>query len=56
MNTFAIIILFALVLEFALELVGNLLNLKALKLKLPPALQGIYKAGSENRLGQVRCR
>ena len=43
MNTFAIIILVALVLEFSLELAGNLLNLKALKLELPPVLQGIHK-------------
>jgi STE24 endopeptidase len=43
MNTFAIIILVALVSEFSLELAGNLLNLKALKLELPPFLQGIYK-------------
>ncbi len=43
MNTFAIIILVALVLEFSLELAGNLLNLKALKFVLPPVLQGIYK-------------
>ncbi len=44
MNVFATIILIALVLEFALEVIGNLLNLKALKLELPPALEGIYKA------------
>ena len=43
MNPFAIIILFALVLEFALELTGNLLNLRALKLEPPIALEGIYK-------------
>jgi STE24 endopeptidase len=43
MNTFAIIILVALISEFSLELAGNLLNLKALKLELPPVLQGIYK-------------
>jgi len=43
MNIFAIIILVALVLEFALDLTGNLLNLNALKLELPPLLQGIYK-------------
>jgi STE24 endopeptidase len=43
MNIFAIIILVALVSEFSLELAGNLLNLKALKLELPPVLQGIYK-------------
>jgi len=44
MNTFAIIIFVALILEFALALAGNLLNLKALKVELPPALEGIYKA------------
>jgi len=43
MNIFAIIILVALVLEFALDLTGNLLNLNALKFELPPVLQGIYK-------------
>ena len=42
MNLFAIIILTALILDFILELVGNLLNLKALKLKPPPALEGVY--------------
>jgi STE24 endopeptidase len=44
MNEFSIIILVALVLEFALELVANLLNLKALKLELPTTLEGVYKA------------
>ena len=44
MNAFAMIILVALVLEFALEVAGNLLNLQALKLELPPALEGVYKA------------
>lgn len=44
MNVFSIVILFALILEFILELVANLLNLKALKLELPPALEGVYKA------------
>jgi len=43
MNTFAIIILIALVLEFSLKLEGNLLNLTSLKIELPPILQGIYK-------------
>ena len=42
-NPFFVIILVALVLEFALHLVANLLNLKALKLELPPALEGVYK-------------
>jgi STE24 endopeptidase len=45
MNVFATIILAALVLEFALELIGSLLNLRALQLELPAALQGIYKPG-----------
>jgi len=44
MNVFSIIILVTLILEFALELVANLLNLKALKLELPPTLEGVYKA------------
>lgn len=44
MNIFAIIIFVAIILEFALSLIGNLLNLKALKAELPPALKGLYKA------------
>ena len=44
MNIFAIVIFVALILEFALSLIGNLLNLKALKAELPPALKGLYKA------------
>ena len=44
MNIFAIIIFVAIILEFALSLIGNLLNLKALKVELPPALKGLYKA------------
>ena len=43
MNTFAIIILIAVVLESALGFVGNLLNLRALKSEPPAALEGIYK-------------
>ena len=43
MNAFFVIILVALVLELVLRLVANLLNLKALKLELPPALEGVYK-------------
>ncbi|MBA7596252.1 Protease HtpX [subsurface metagenome] len=43
MNAFLVIILVALVLELVLRLVANLLNLKALKLELPPALEGVYK-------------
>jgi STE24 endopeptidase len=44
MNAFSLIILAALVLDFVLGLVANLLNLKALKLELPPALEGVYRA------------
>jgi STE24 endopeptidase len=43
MNTFAIIILASLLLEFSLELAGDLLNLKALAFQLPAELQDIYK-------------
>ena len=44
MNVFSIIVLVALLLKFVLDLVANLLNLKALKLELPPTLEGVYKA------------
>ncbi|MCX5999441.1 MAG: M48 family metallopeptidase, partial [Chloroflexi bacterium] len=43
MNPFLVIILAALVLEFVLSLVADLLNLRALKLALPPALEGVYQ-------------
>lgn len=43
MNVFFIIILVALLLDFVLGLVADLLNLKALRLEPPPALSGIYK-------------
>jgi STE24 endopeptidase len=43
MNPIAVIILVALLFEYALQLVGNLLNLKSLRLKPPPALEGIYE-------------
>ena len=42
-NPFFVIILVALILEFTLHLIANLLNLKALKLELPPALKEVYK-------------
>jgi STE24 endopeptidase len=44
MNLFGIIILITLVSGFLLDLVGNLLNLKALKLEPPSTLEGIYNA------------
>jgi STE24 endopeptidase len=43
MNIYSIIILSALVLKFFLDLLSNLLNLKVLKLELPPGLEGVYK-------------
>jgi len=43
MNPFLVVILVALVLEFALNLIANLFNLKALRLELPLALEGIHK-------------
>ena len=55
MNVFSIVILIALTLEFVLELVTNLLNLKALKLKLPTILEGVYKA-EEYRKSQQYIR
>ena len=42
MNPFFLIILVALVLDFVLRLTASLLNLKALKLELPPTLEGVY--------------
>jgi STE24 endopeptidase len=43
MNPFFVIILAAILLEYAINLVADLLNLKALKLEIPASLQGIYK-------------
>jgi STE24 endopeptidase len=43
MNPFLVIILVALIIEFVLELVANLLNLKALKLEIPSSLEEVYR-------------
>ena len=43
MNIYAVIILIALIGDFVLKLSGDLLNIKSLKLELPPVLQGIYQ-------------
>jgi STE24 endopeptidase len=43
MNPFFVIILIAIILEFVISLVADLLNLKALKLEVPAAVKGIYK-------------
>ncbi|MDZ4246238.1 MAG: M48 family peptidase, partial [Dehalococcoidia bacterium] len=55
MNPFLLIILAALVIEFLLGTVADLLNLKALKTELPPALDGIYKP-EEYRKSQLYTR
>ncbi|MFC1846991.1 M48 family metallopeptidase [Chloroflexota bacterium] len=55
MNLFSIVILIALALEFALQLIAKMLNLKALKLEPPPALAGIYKT-NEYRKSQLYIR
>jgi len=43
MNPFFFIILFALVIEYALGVVADLLNLKSLRSEPPPALEGVYQ-------------
>ena len=43
MNPFFAIILVAILLEYVINLVADILNLRALKLEIPATLQGIYK-------------
>jgi len=43
MNPFFVIILLAILLEYVINLVADILNLKALRLEIPATLQGIYK-------------
>ena len=43
MNPFFFIILFALIIEYVVGLVADLLNLKSLRPELPPGLQGVYQ-------------
>lgn len=43
MNPFLLIILIAVILEFVIDSIANLLNLRALKVELPAALLGLYK-------------
>lgn len=43
MNPFFFIILVALVVEYVVELVANLLNINSLRAELPPELEGLYK-------------
>ena len=49
MNIFLFIILAALLLEFALDIVSNSLNLRALRSKPPSGLQGIYETEEYRR-------
>jgi STE24 endopeptidase len=43
MNPFFFIILFALIIEYAIGLVADVLNLKSLRSELPPDLEGVYQ-------------
>jgi STE24 endopeptidase len=43
MNLFFFIILFALLIEYTIEVVAHVLNLKSLRAELPPILEGVYK-------------
>ena len=49
MNIFAIIILAALLVDYLLGMVANLLNLKALRLTVPEQLEGVHKPGDYHR-------
>jgi STE24 endopeptidase len=52
MNPFFVIILAAIVLDFVLNLVANLLNLRALKLEPPTGLEDVYNADEYRRSQQ----
>jgi len=43
MNAFSFIILFALLIEYALGVAANLVNLRSLRSEPPPALEGVYR-------------
>ena len=43
MNPFFFIILFALLIEYAMGVAANLLNLKSLRPEPPPTLEGMYQ-------------
>ncbi|MDD5082811.1 MAG: M48 family metallopeptidase, partial [Dehalococcoidales bacterium] len=55
MNIFFVIVLAALLLEFTLHLVANILNLGSLRTELPPALEGVYQP-EEYRNSQAYTR
>ena len=52
MNVFAVVILAALIADYLLGLVANLLNLNRLGTDVPPPLQGIYEAADYRRSQQ----
>ena len=54
-NAFAIIILVALVFEFLLKLVSDLLNLKSSKNELPAVLLGVYKQEAYHKSQEYMC-
>ena len=44
MNIYAIVILAALIIQYALDLIANVLNLRALRPELPEEFIGVYDA------------
>jgi len=55
MNPFFLVILIALLTEYAIGVIANLLNLKSLSTKPPPALEGVYQS-EEYRKSQEYLR
>lgn len=55
MNAYFVIILVAILFEYALDVVANVLNLRAMKPEMPAALQDVYKA-DEYRKSQEYTR
>jgi STE24 endopeptidase len=52
MNDLAVFILASLILKFGIELLADLLNIKALQFQLPPALQDLYNPGDYRKSQQ----
>ena len=55
MNPFFLVILIALLIEYAIGVIANLFNLKSLSTKPPPALEGVYQS-DEYRKSQEYLR
>jgi STE24 endopeptidase len=55
MNAYAVIILSMLLLNYGLNLLANLLNLRALRPELPVAFQGIYDADDYHKSQDYTC-